>query len=209
MTDGGVINKNMKLKYTSLIFLLTFLFSIPSISHAKKSEEFITYHSKTIFEDCKETDIYPEHLTVKNIKWPYNQTIVEKILTLFSENEPYQKIEKSGFGTITTMNNRRYGYGILYCEGSEKDNELDINGEEWFWNDIKLETPTHSTTTIDIDIEKMNLAIAEADGIAVAGDNSTINQQNNGGWLKPTITTFIVSIILLIIKEYIRRKKKK
>lgn len=189
---------------------------IPSV-FATQSPEFIDHLSQNVYDDCKDYDIHIKEgilldartkQSFTTLSKPYEQSEVKEIIELFVEAEPYMlgSLDKSGTGVMMGGGEMKNGFDILTC-GS---NKLDINGRDYFWNDIKVELPRTAVTNIILTGDCPSL---------VVGDNNTINQDCSEKTISISTGKFVLfslggitvvgAIINVVIIPIFKRRKDK
>lgn len=205
----------------ALISIILILFISFPIS-AKSSDIFIDHLTNIIWDDCKEKDIHinqPCIINLENnqsidvIKWPYEKKDLRRIIEILGE---IQHNFETFYGTCENKPFRISGIdgcGILTCG----NNRLDINGYNYFWNNIKVDVPKEEIKTII----GSNSSIIETHGEnspVTTGPNSPVTQQTDSIWFqslepKSTIIGTIIGILLTksldLLIEYWRTKNKK
>mgnify|MGYP000852374504 FL=1 len=209
-------NDTMKLPIILLHVVILSLLLLPNVS-AKSSDVFIDYLTDLIWVDCKGNDIHinqpgvlvdvATNQNVSLIRWPYDRSVIREIVRIFGE-------EQHIFGTITGGTCESYpeslGCGILTCG----DNRLDINGYNYFWNDVKVDVPqeninlkaTYGPNSSIIETQGMNSPVT-------IGPNSPINQQADAFWVqlflpKVTILGMIIGAIITALLDFVIRHRK-
>ena len=145
--------------------------------------------------------------SVSLIKWPYDRSVIREIVRIFGE-------EQSGFETFygtckdkgVTISGWN-GCGILTCG----DNWLDINGYNYFWNDVRV-YPTQENLNLKATYGP-NSSIIETHGVnspVTTGSNSPINQQEDAFWVqlflpKVTILGMIIGAIITALFDFVIR----
>jgi len=208
-------------KIILMVLILMVLF--PTIQ-AKKSEDFIVYASNFIFEECKDSDInikYGVSTTTGSInrfpKGEYNLVDVYNLLRIISNSEPYTTHFESNSGEVSISGNQD-GMNLLTC----RDNKLDVNGLDYYWNDLRLEVPTNINNIVLQNngnlIQGLSVCNAQQTQIQADLDNCTIEinkKEQENFWLQfiyPAIMALILSIISYLIifrkstkKEYLKK----
>jgi len=166
------------------------LFVANNIVNAKQSEEFINYLANKIYNDCKNEDLVIKEnplfrfkegvseivfIEIESLKSDnYNKETLKEILQMFSSREPFGRFmmgdgEKRLVGIVPCFN------FIFNSNGEEKkilndgrnmlmcgENVLDINENNYYWNNEKVVLPRNSFTLFGINFMSIG-------GIAIFG----------------------------------------
>lgn len=186
MTESGKI-RGESMRRLFLLILIIIQLNISSQAHSKETQEFIDNLANKIYEDCKDTTIAlnttsftfeGKHLDSIN---PDLQSI-KSVLGAFSNAEPYN----ISAGGVTSGSTNRKGKEVLTC-GTHK---LDINGYNYFWDNMRIEVPKQQINTQNIGaggngtingdiVDSSNYSKTTGDNSpAISGKNNR-NSQNN------------------------------
>lgn len=203
---------------------------------ATRSDLFINYLSKIIWNDCQGKDIhinqpivrYAEtNQTVSIIPWgSYSLDNVKQIIGVFG-NENYNTIMGTcQGGTRLTAQGLINGCGILTCGG----NDLDIIQFTYFWNKVQVDVPKEDFQTfgnnspIVNSVNNSQITFGNSSPIiqpsgekspVIVGNSNTINQNDTNIFVQlflseGTIGGIIISIISVltyIIMKMLKKKK--
>ena len=193
--------KKMLIPLTLVLFLT---FSVMSLS----SQDKIDHISEIIFEDCQGNDILfnsnfaaraeafrrlankenasainQEPIYQKLLDWPYQvENIANQIVEI--DKVPWDELSRGFF-----MGGGISGDKFLVCG----NNYLTISKDEYYWNNIKIDTPKEEFNSY----YAQNLA---DNGVVIAGENNQVNQENkniliNLFWSQGTLGGAVLTII--------------
>ena len=175
-----------------------------------------------MWKDCQGKDIHinsPGVLThaannsnVSLIKWPYDKTIIKEIVKAFGE---VQQIFGTIIGDTCANHPENLGCGILTCG----DNILDINGNQYLWNDVNVDVPQDITNLNVANLKTTygpNSSIIETQGMnspVTTGPNGPINQKEDSIWIqlflpKVTILGIIIGAIITAALDFVIRRRR-
>lgn len=190
----------------------------------KPSDIFIDHLTNLIWADCRGKDIHINNnisycidkKCTNLIPWPYDKTFLRGFIKLLGENQ-------SHFSTFwgTCEDKIMYSGGINGCGIlTIGDCKLDINGDNYYWNGIKVDVPeevfkvNQGPNSTMIETHGPNSPVTTGPNSPItSGSNSSITQQNNNILVelsipKDTLIVVIVGAIVTVVTILLKRRKK-